>query len=134
MSHTSLPSQNGPIELIATRRTCSVLPTTPCSTPTPKSKPSSTKNPVHRTATMPNHRSGRVMSASSVGQSVGQRRCAAGGRLLVVRLELEPAPRVAQHEEHVDDAEQQVQQHERPETDRHLGGADRGGHTVGGGH
>ena len=50
ISQTSLPSHQGPIVPIATRRSSSVLPTIVCSTPTPKSKPSSTKNPTHRTA------------------------------------------------------------------------------------
>ena len=54
MSQTSLPSQNGPIVLIATRRSRSVLPTTVCSAPTPKSKPSRTKNPVQKMAMMTN--------------------------------------------------------------------------------
>ena len=54
MSHTSLPSQNGPMVLIATRRSRSVLPTTVCNAPTPKSKPSRTKNPVQKMAMMTN--------------------------------------------------------------------------------
>ena len=53
-SQTSLPSQSGPIELIATRRSTSSRPTKRCSAPTPKSNPSSTKKPVQKTATMTN--------------------------------------------------------------------------------
>lgn len=49
-SHTSLPSQNGPIAFSATRIPVSVRPTIVCSAPTPKSKPSSTKKPTHRIA------------------------------------------------------------------------------------
>ncbi len=49
MSHTSLPSQNGPMVLMATRRSRSVLPTIECNAPTPKSNPSSTKKPVQKT-------------------------------------------------------------------------------------
>ena len=51
MSHTSLPSHSGPIESIASWRSASFLPRTACSIPTPKSKPSSTKNPVQNRAT-----------------------------------------------------------------------------------
>ena len=52
ISHTSLPSQYGPMLLMATRRSRSVLPTTPCSTPTPRSKPSRMKKPVQKKAMM----------------------------------------------------------------------------------
>ena len=55
ISHTSLPSQNGPMALIATRRSSSSRPTTVCSMPTPKSNPSSTKKPVQKNATTTNH-------------------------------------------------------------------------------
>ena len=54
-SQTSLPSQTGPIVLIATRRSRSVRPTTLCRAPTPKSNPSSTKKPVQKNATITNH-------------------------------------------------------------------------------
>jgi len=40
--------------LITTRRSVSVLPITMCSIPTPKSNPSSTKNPIHRTVMIMN--------------------------------------------------------------------------------
>ena len=43
ISHTSLPSQTGPIVLMITRRSVSVRPRTGSSTPTPKSKPSRKK-------------------------------------------------------------------------------------------
>ena len=56
ISHTSLPSQTGPIVLTSTRRSRSLRPTNECSMPTPKSKPSSTKNPVQKTATITNQR------------------------------------------------------------------------------
>ncbi len=72
-SQTSLPSQNGPTVLMATRRSVSVRPTTEWMAPTPKSKPSSTKNPVQKTAMMMNHRSARFMgSSSSVRVGSGQ--------------------------------------------------------------
>ena len=43
ISHTSLPSQTGPIALRASRRSTSSRPIARLSIPTPKSKPSSTK-------------------------------------------------------------------------------------------
>ena len=43
ISQTSLPSQMGPIELTATRRSTSLCPTNECSIPTPKSNPSKMK-------------------------------------------------------------------------------------------
>ena len=42
-SHTSLPSQTGPIVLIMARRWVLVRPSTGSRMPTPKSNPSSTK-------------------------------------------------------------------------------------------
>jgi len=50
ISHTSLPSHSGPIVLMAARRPASSRPTALCSMPTPKSKPSRTKKPVHKIA------------------------------------------------------------------------------------
>ena len=55
ISHTSLPSQNGPIAFRAILRSVSALPTIVCSMPTPKSNPSSTKNPTQKIATITNH-------------------------------------------------------------------------------
>ncbi len=63
ISQTSLPSQSGPIVLIAARRPASSRPTTACSMPTPKSKPSRTKNPVHTTAISKNQNETRVIPA-----------------------------------------------------------------------
>ena len=54
ISHTSLPSHHGPIVLIATRRSVSERPINRCSAPTPKSNPSSTKNPIQKTTMMMN--------------------------------------------------------------------------------
>ena len=53
-SHTSLPSHQGPIVLSARLRSSSVRPTIVCNMPTPKSKPSSTKNPIQKIARMTN--------------------------------------------------------------------------------
>src|SRR5579859_3063537 len=60
ISHTSLPSHSGPIVLIAARRPGSPPPTSPCTIPTPKSNPSSTKKPVHSTAISKNQNSTSV--------------------------------------------------------------------------
>ena len=64
MSQTSLASQNGPIVLIATRRSVSFFPTNQCRTPTPKSKPSRTKKPHQRTAMTMNQKICRPTSRS----------------------------------------------------------------------
>ena len=61
ISHTSLPSQSGPMVWMASRRPCSSRPTTPWSMPTPKSNPSSTRNPVQRTTRTTNQKLTRVM-------------------------------------------------------------------------
>ena len=53
-SHISLPSQLGPIELTAMRRSTSLRPTNECSIPTPKSNPSRMKNPTQKMATITN--------------------------------------------------------------------------------
>ena len=49
-SHISLPSQRGPMELTAMRRSTSSRPMNECSMPTPKSNPSRTKNPTQKMA------------------------------------------------------------------------------------
>jgi hypothetical protein len=64
MSQTSLASQNGPIVLIATRRSVSLFPTNQCRMPTPKSKPSSTKKPHQSTAMTRNQKICKPMSRS----------------------------------------------------------------------
>ena len=61
MSQTSLPSHSGPIVLMAARRSASSVPTTSCSMPTPKSKPSRTKKPVHKTAMTMNQNGTRLI-------------------------------------------------------------------------
>ena len=55
ISQTSLPSHSGPTLPSTARRSASVRPTDRCSMPTPKSKPSSTKNPVQKNPTITNH-------------------------------------------------------------------------------
>src|SRR5688572_6807731 len=102
ISHTSLPSHSGPIAPMATRRPVSLRPTTPWSMPTPKSKPSSTRNPVHSTVRTMNQNVTRVMCAS-VGEVedgclvLGGR--GVGGELLAG---------VVEHQERVDDRQGDV--------------------------
>ena len=65
ISHTSLPSQSGPMVWMASRRPRSSRPTTPWSMPTPKSNPSSTRNPVQKTTRTTNQKLTRVMAGLS---------------------------------------------------------------------
>ena len=65
ISQTSLPSHSGPIVLMAARRPASSRPTSLCSMPTPKSKPSRTKKPVHRIA-MTMNQNGTSLIVTSV--------------------------------------------------------------------
>src|ERR1051325_5119142 len=55
-SQTSLPSQTEPIELMMARRSVSFLPRKGRSMPTPKSKPSRKKKPIHNMAIRINQR------------------------------------------------------------------------------
>jgi len=64
-SHTSLPSQTGPMLLISTRRWVSERPRIGSSIPTPKSKPSRTRYPVQSTAMRRN----QTVDSSMVGSS-----------------------------------------------------------------
>jgi hypothetical protein len=63
ISHTSLPSHTGPIVRTAAARPPASPPTAPWSTPTPKSKPSSRKKPVHRTTRTMNQKAASVIPA-----------------------------------------------------------------------
>src|ERR1019366_5214829 len=69
-SHTSLPSQTGPMVLMVTRRSMSSLPTKGISTPTPKSNPSRKKYPSQSTVMSVNHSCsrplGEVVSSPSI--------------------------------------------------------------------
>src|SRR5713226_4011582 len=100
ISHTSLPSHSGPIVLIAARRPASSAPATPCSMPTPKSKPSRTKKPVHRTAITMNQNDTSVIVTSILHR--GHRGL---GSLAGVRRGGEFPARVAEHQVRVDDGE-----------------------------
>src|SRR4029450_4912562 len=93
-SHTSLPSQNGPTVLIATRLSMSLCPTKRCRIPTPKSNPSSTKKPVQNTATTQNQKTSRLITAALVrqGRRPGAGRLV-GGLVRLVGLELETTTR-----------------------------------------
>src|SRR6478735_7919604 len=71
ISQTSLPSQTGPMVLSAARRRFSASslaarPNSAISIPTPKSKPSSTKNPRKSAASAMNQKSCSPISSSSV--------------------------------------------------------------------
>ncbi len=82
ISQTSLPSHSGPMVLMAALRSASSLPTALCSMPTPKSKPSRMKNPVHNTVMTMNQNGTRLFIVTSildgrhgcVGVSPGARR------------------------------------------------------------
>src|SRR3954452_7539308 len=60
-SQTSLPSHTGAMVEMTARRPGSSEPTTPCSIPTPKSKPSRRRNPVQSTVRTRNQKATRVM-------------------------------------------------------------------------
>src|SRR5699024_9051741 len=55
ISHTSLPSQTGPIVFTSTRRSVLSRPSTGNNIPTPKSNPSRNRYPVQNRATTQNH-------------------------------------------------------------------------------
>src|SRR3954463_6543471 len=106
ISHTSLPSQNGPMAFSAASRSRASRPTMVCSTPTPKSKPSSTKNPVQKKATTPNQ---KLSSDMSVGEGRdGFARFLALGQ---------PAPGIAQHQHDLGDPERRVERGEHADAD-----------------
>src|SRR5262252_278300 len=136
ISHTSLPSHSGPIVLITVRRPASSRPTMLCSMPTPRSNPSSTKNPVHSTVMRMNQNWASVMAAVSP-QSV-QHRGHAGvrfaGRPGQGRVRLGFAARVAQHEHQEQRRQGDVDRDEDDQADDQGGGADRGGDPVLGEH
>src|SRR5450755_1149673 len=115
-SHTSLPSQTGPMVLIATRRSTSVRPTILCSAPTPKSKPSRTKNPVQKKATMTNQTIERVIYRTSVGQRRhgGTGLLGVGGGRRQVRLVGQAASGVPDHQDGGDHPDRAVQHDHQP--------------------
>src|SRR3954462_12919798 len=123
-SHTSLPSHSGPIVFITALRPASSLLMTPWTAPTPRSKPSSTKNPVHSTAMRMNHRVGRVMGrlgSFSVGQGGGDARPVRRG-LLLRRGQL--SARVPRHQQPGDQGQSEGDQEEPGEADDDLAPAD----------
>src|SRR5690625_3708826 len=81
ISHTSLPSHTGPMVLSAARRCASAVSVGPpaarpngaISMPTPKSNPSSRKNPRNSAATTTNHTSCKPMAINSLRGSIGER-------------------------------------------------------------
>src|ERR1039458_1694098 len=88
ISQTSLPSHSGPIVLMAARRPAPSLPTTPCSMPTPKSKPSRMKKPVHRTAMTMNQNGTSLIGTSVLDGRDGRIHVGLGvrGRELLARV------------------------------------------------
>src|SRR5262245_2448233 len=110
--------------LMAMRRSSSVLPTAVCSTPTPKSKPSSTKKPVQKTATTPNQNTS-IFDSSLVRQRwhlFGLEALLRGGLATVRRALLvgEVAAGVAEHQEPVDRGQHAVDGDEEDQRDPDL--------------
>src|SRR6185437_1337199 len=146
ISHTSLPSQSGPMVLIAARRPASSRATTACSMPTPRSKPSRTKKPVHSTAMTMNQNVANAMRTTSgwSGRSERSRPRAAPASGLVGhrwnRLVFTGSGRrqllscVLGHHHGGDGCERRVQQEEHDDAGGHLRGADGRGHAVPGEH
>src|SRR4029077_3470533 len=106
---------------------------TACSMPTPKSNPSSTKKPVHSTAMTMNQNWVSDMPALLVPHR-GHRDV--GGISPVRRAGqwLQVPPRVAQHQEQVQEGEGHIYQYENHQADDHVRGAHRRGHTILGQH
>src|SRR6202035_5005261 len=119
ISQTSLPSHSGPIVLMAARRSMSSRPTKLCSMPTPKSKPSRTKKPVHKTAMTMNQNGIRVPIATSILD--GRDR---GIHVGLGSWRREFLARVLEHEQEIDRAERAVEGDERQDADPQPGGAD----------
>src|SRR5580693_357175 len=124
ISQTSLPSQSGPIVLMAARRPASSVPITACSMP--KSNPSRTKNPVHKMAMMM-YQNGIIVTSIQDGR---YRRVRVGlgarGRELLAG--------VPQHQQQVDGGEHAVEQDERDQADPQPGGGQGRGDPVLGQH
>src|ERR1700722_142219 len=119
ISQTSLPSHSGPIVLMAARRPTSSRPTKLCSMPTPKSKPSRTKNPVHRTAMTMNQNGIRLPIVTSILD--GRDR---GIHVGLGSWRREFLARVLEHEQEIDGAERAVERDEGDDADPQPGGAD----------
>src|ERR1700719_749407 len=133
ISQTSLPSQTGPMAFRQSRRSSSSRPMTRLSMPTPKSKPSSTKYPVHSTPIRANHAvfrlaTGPFTALSSVDEFLGRwltRDARLPIRTLFV-IRAQPALGGEEHENHVDDSEHGVEQDETAQGEGHVGGRDTG--------
>src|SRR4051794_34679154 len=124
-SHTSLPSQNGPMVWTAAPRSWSSRPSSGPSRPTPKSKPSRTKNSTQARTTTENQKV--INAGSSVDRGFQQQfglvrfgRGRRGERLAgQVPDEAEPDGR--------DDA---VDEREAGQRREHLGAGEPGGDAV----
>src|SRR4051794_8063332 len=139
MSQTSLPSQSGAMVEMTARRPGSSRPTTPCSIPTPKSNPSSRKNPAHSTVRARNQKATRV-TGTSLGRSGPLRRIGSVARFQFRRVLAglgcgfvgQLAPREAGYQAPAHDREHGVEQDEDDQAHHDSGGADRRGVGVGG--
>src|ERR1700749_3461181 len=129
ISQTSLPPHSGPIVLMAARRPASSPPTRACSMPTPKSKPSRMKNPVHKIA-MTMYQNGTRLIVTFLVQDGRGRRVGVGlgarGREFLAG--------VPQHQQEVDGGQRAVQGDEGDQADPQRGDADGGGDAVLGQH
>src|SRR5215204_50045 len=113
ISQTSLPSHSGPMAPSAFRRPWSSRPTRPWSMPTPKSNPSSTRNPVQNTTRTMNQKLTRVM-VTSVGEVEGGWRVFGWGR---VGFGSKLLTGEMGHQQEVDHAQGRVEQDEHAEAD-----------------
>src|SRR4051812_8730228 len=128
ISHTSLPSQTGPMVPMAWPRPASSRPTMPCSMPTPKSKPSNTRNPTHRKASTMNQ---KVVKSTSVSVTELQGRGVHIGLVRGRRRGERLAGEVG-HQDGIDDGQRSVEQHQHGQADDEAGGVDRRGGPVAG--
>src|SRR5262249_41579039 len=120
-SHVSFPSQTGPIVSSIVFRSSSSRGTNGSNMPTPKSKPSSRKEPAQSTPMRRNQNSWRSIREPS---SVAER----GNRAVLFELELRRVEaREVSHEDEVDDGEDPVEgrEHSQAEPDRRRSHAGR---------
>src|ERR1700736_4339534 len=97
ISHTSLPSQIGPMAFLASRRSMSSRPIARLRMPTPKSKPSSTKYPAHSRPIRANHEvfklaTGPVITSLLIDEFLGGRLTLGAGRRLCTLAGVGVAP------------------------------------------
>src|SRR3954467_1528898 len=130
MSQTSLPSHTGAMVERTARRPGSSRPTTPCSIPTPKSNPSSRRNPAQSTVRTRNQKATRVMG-TFLGRSGPLRRIGSVARFqfrrvlagLRYRFVGQLPAGEARHQAPADDREHAVQQDEDDQAHHDRGGS-----------